>query len=48
MCELRDEIEFKLPFGIIGKIFEPFIELDIKNMFEYRHKKTKELLEKRL
>jgi ligand-binding SRPBCC domain-containing protein len=48
MCELRDEIEFKLPFGIIGKIFEPFIEFDIKNMFEYRHKKTKELLEKRL
>ncbi len=47
MCELRDEIEFELPFGFLGKIVEPFIELDIKNMFEYRHKKTKELLEKR-
>lgn len=46
MCELKDIIEFQLPFGVLGKLFEPFIELDIKNMFEYRHKKTKELLEK--
>jgi ligand-binding SRPBCC domain-containing protein len=45
MCELKDIIEFELPFGILGKIFELFIKYDIKNMFEYRHKKTKEILE---
>lgn len=45
-CELKDIIEFELPFGILGKLFEPFIELDIRNMFEYRHKKTKEIFEK--
>lgn len=47
-CELKDIIEYKLPFGILGKVFEPFIELDIKNMFIYRHKKTKEILEAQL
>lgn len=45
MCELKDIIEFKMPFGIFGKIFQPFIENDIKKMFEYRHQKTKEILE---
>lgn len=44
-CELKDIIEYELPFGIFGKIVEPFIEYDIRNMFEYRHTKTKELLE---
>ena len=44
-CELKDIIEYQLPFGLLGKVFEPFIELDIKNMFAYRHQKTKELLE---
>ncbi len=47
MSELQDIIEYQLPFGFLGKIFEPFIERDIKNMFEYRHKKTKEFLESR-
>jgi ligand-binding SRPBCC domain-containing protein len=45
MCELKDVIEYELPFGVIGKIFNFLIENDIKNMFEYRHKKTKEILE---
>ena len=44
-CELKDIIEFELPFGILGKLVEPFLILDIKNMFEYRHQKTKEILE---
>lgn len=46
MCELKDSIEFVLPFGIFGRIFELLIQYDIKNMFEYRHQKTKEILEK--
>lgn len=45
LCELRDIIEYELPFGILGKIFAPFIKKDIKAMFEYRHQRTKEILE---
>lgn len=45
MCELRDIIEYELPFGVLGKLVDPFIELDIKNMFEHRHEKTKLILE---
>lgn len=41
MSELKDLIKFKLPFGILGKIIEPLIKKDIKNMFEYRHLQTK-------
>jgi ligand-binding SRPBCC domain-containing protein len=48
MCELKDIIEYEIPFGILGKIFEPFIELDITKMFEYRHIQTKKILESKL
>ncbi len=47
MCELKDIIEYEMPFGIFGKIVEPLITLDIKNMFQYRHEETKRLLENR-
>ena len=46
MCELKDVIEYEMPFGILGKIVNPLIKKDIISMFEYRHKKTKEILEK--
>ena len=45
-CELKDEIKFEMPFGFIGNLFSAFIILDIKNMIDFRHKKTKEILEK--
>jgi len=45
VCELKDIIEYQLPFGILGKLVEPFIKKDIKSMFFYRHEKTKQLLE---
>lgn len=45
-CELKDEIKFEMPFGFFGKLFSQFIILDIKNMFDFRHQKTKEILEK--
>ena len=45
-CELKDIIEFELPFGVLGKIVEPFLLNDIKKMFEYRHSMTKKILEK--
>lgn len=47
VCELKDIIEYELPFGILGKIVEPLITHDIQKMFDYRHKRTKELLEKK-
>lgn len=30
LCELKDSIKFKLPFGIFGKLILPFIKKDIK------------------
>lgn len=45
ICELKDIIEYEMPFGILGKIVEPLIRYDIEKMFAYRHVKTKEILE---
>jgi len=45
VCELKDIIEYEMPFGFLGKIIAPFVERDIINMFDYRHKKTKSILE---
>ena len=45
VCELKDIIEYELPFGVLGKIIEPFIEYDITKMFDYRHIQTKKILE---
>jgi ligand-binding SRPBCC domain-containing protein len=44
-CELRDVIEYELPFGIFNPLIEPLFERDIAAMFAYRHAKTKEILE---
>jgi len=45
MCELKDVIKYKLPFGVLGKLIAPFIKKDIANMFTYRHTQTKKILE---
>ena len=45
MCELTDTIHYTLPFWILGKLLAPLIRKDIQNMFVYRHKQTKILLE---
>ena len=45
-CELCDIIEYELPLGILGKLVAPLFERDINQMFEYRHKKTKQILER--
>jgi len=44
-CELKDRVEYKLPFGIIGNFFNFLVEYELKGMFLYRHKITKEILE---
>lgn len=43
---MTDKIEFIPPFGFIGKIFLPFIKIQLATMFNQRHKKTKSIFEK--
>ena len=45
LCELKDVVEYSLPFGFLGSLFDFFVEHELKLMFEFRHKVTKELLE---
>lgn len=47
-CELRDVVEYELPFGAIGRLFRPFVACELERMFDYRHQKTKELLESKV
>lgn len=46
VCELIDEINFKMPFGIFGKLLSGFIKRDLQKMFDFRHKVTKQILQK--
>lgn len=46
MSELKDVVTFKMPFGFIGKLLEVFVIKDLQKMFDFRHKITKEILEK--
>ena len=47
MCELKDIVEYELPFGVIGKLFDFFIQKELKSMFDFRHETTINTLEKR-
>ncbi len=43
---LRDEIEYEPPFGILGRMFAPFlIERRLCKLFEFRHQVTREWCE---
>ena len=44
ICELKDVVEYELPFGMIGNLFDFFIQNELSKMFDYRHKVTKEIL----
>ncbi|MBK6878262.1 MAG: SRPBCC family protein [Ignavibacteria bacterium] len=45
---MTDELEFELPFGILGDIaYSVFVARLIRNQFEYRQKVTKKILESR-
>ncbi len=46
LCELKDIVEYELPFGIIGNFFNFLIQRELNTMFTFRHKITKELLTK--
>ena len=47
VCELKDVIEYDIGYGFLGKIVAPFLEYEINSMFDYRHKQTKSILEKK-
>ena len=43
---VTDRVEYEPPFGLIGKLLEPFVvRPSLAFMFNYRAKKTRELLE---
>lgn len=44
ICELKDVVEYELPYGAIGKLFDFFIQNELNKMFDFRHKITKEKL----
>jgi ligand-binding SRPBCC domain-containing protein len=43
--EVIDEVEFELPFGILGKLFEGYAYKQLQNTFEYRKIATVKALE---
>lgn len=46
---LKDSIEYKLPFGFLGKVFmKPFVEEKLEKMFSYRHTITSNDLKQHL
>lgn len=43
--EVVDQIDFQLPFGVIGKLFENYAMRKLYEIFEYRKKTTAEALQ---
>lgn len=46
-CELRDVVEYELPFGLFGRVFHGFVARELEKMFAFRHRVTKEILEEK-
>lgn len=47
LCELRDEVEYDIPFGFIGAAFKPLIHRELERMFRFRHEVTTSMLEEK-
>lgn len=47
MCELKDVVKYKAPFGFIGVLFDFFVSYELEKMFTYRHEVTKKILEEK-
>jgi len=43
--EIVNEVEFELPYGILGKLFEGYAYKQLQNIFEYRKTATIKALE---
>jgi ligand-binding SRPBCC domain-containing protein len=45
-CVLTDDIEYELPFGVLGRVFGGgFARKNLERLFEYRHRVTREACE---
>jgi ligand-binding SRPBCC domain-containing protein len=44
-CELKDVVEYSLPFGFVGSLFNLFVKNELQSMFEFRHAISKKILE---
>jgi len=44
--KLHDRVEFELPFGFLGRVFEGLVAWQLEKMFLYRHNETRKILEK--
>ncbi|QSZ42152.1 hypothetical protein GJV85_08515 [Sulfurimonas aquatica] len=47
LCELKDLVEYTLPFGFVGSLFNFFVQYELRSMFEFRHLITKQILEEK-
>ena len=45
VCELKDVVQYKAPFGVLGLMFDFFIHHELEKMFVFRHSVTKQILE---
>jgi ligand-binding SRPBCC domain-containing protein len=43
--ELTDRVEYELPFGLAGRLVQPWVHQQFEAMFRYRQRKTKLILE---
>lgn len=41
---LQDEVQYRLPLGVLGNLALPLIGRQLRSTFEYRHRRTRELL----
>lgn len=42
---MKDHVEYQLPFGLLGKLFQRMPQRDLKRIFRYRHRVLKDDLE---
>ena len=42
---VRDRVEYRLPFGDLGRLAGPFAVVGFEPMFQYRHRETRRRLE---
>ena len=45
-CEMKDIVDYTLPFGFLNFLFESLMKKELESMFEFRHKITSEILQK--
>jgi ligand-binding SRPBCC domain-containing protein len=46
VCELKDVVDYIATFGFLGRYLDAIVRQQLNTMFRYRHKRTKEILER--